>query len=31
EIKTPEMAELRTLGERFAQPTKKQTLEAAAV
>lgn len=31
EIKTPEMAELRTLGERFAQPTRKQALEAAAV
>ena len=31
EIKAPEMTELRTLGERFAQPTKKQAQEAAAV
>lgn len=31
EIKPPEIAELRTLGERFAQPTRKQVLEAAAV
>jgi len=31
EIKAPEIQELRTLGERFAQPTKKQNQEAAAV
>jgi hypothetical protein len=31
EIKAPEMTELRTLGERFAQPTRKQAQEAAAV
>jgi hypothetical protein len=31
EIKAPEIAELRTLGERFAQPTRKQAQEAAAV
>jgi hypothetical protein len=31
EIKAPEMTELRTLGERFAQPTRKQSQEAAAV
>lgn len=31
EIKAPEMTELRTLGERFAQPTKKQAQEAATV
>ena len=31
ELKAPELTELRTLGERFAQPTKKQVAEAAAV
>jgi len=31
ELKAPELIELRTLGERFAQPTKKQVQEAAAV
>ena len=31
EIKAPEIAELRTLGERVAQPTRKQAQEAAAV
>lgn len=31
EIKAPEMTELRTLGERFAQPAKRQVAEAAAV
>ncbi len=31
ELKAPELTELRTLGERFAQPTRKQTQEAAAV
>lgn len=31
ELKPTELAELRTLGERFAQPAKKQTQEVAAV
>jgi hypothetical protein len=31
ELKAPEFAELRTLGERFAQPTRKQMQEAATV
>jgi hypothetical protein len=31
ELKAPELTELRTLGERFAQPTKKQAAEAATV
>jgi hypothetical protein len=31
EIKAPEIAELRTLGERFAQPAKRQVAEPAAV
>lgn len=31
ELKAPEFIELRTLGERFAQPTKKQMQEAATV
>jgi hypothetical protein len=31
ELKATELAELRTLGERFAQPTRKQAAEAASV